>query len=250
MRYVGCISLILLCAFQLSLAQAHNPVEFLLLSEAKAGAPVEHAIEVACDKRMKRTSIDLEGPKLFASSVGCKGRKPPEKLVVMQWYEIKNRQGQGKASQKALDLVSSSSQTHTISASPKYFVSPAQQLSEGEPAPIPGGLDHYLAFPVLETQKGASTSAGKAVEIVSASGKESRTTAKPVFVCLPASEWHHDESFEVTHERAGFIVYALDRQETQAQETVVSTLDQFGLNELTISHSQWLMARATLLLGK
>ena len=53
---------------------------------------------------------------------------------------------------------------------------------------------------------------------------------------------------KVTHERAGFVVYSLAPQKTRDQKTV-STLDQFGLNELTLSHGQWLMARATLLLG-
>ena len=196
MRYVGCSLLVLLGAVHLSSAHAHNPVEFMLLSEAKAGAPVEHAIEVASGKRVKRTSIDLEGPKLFASSVGCKGRKLPDKLVVMQWYGIQNKEGEGTATQKALDLVSNGSRTYLFSTSPKYFVSPAQQLTAGEPAPIPDGLDHYLAFPVVETRTSASKSASKTIEIVSASGKEIRETTKAVFICLPASEWHHDESFK------------------------------------------------------
>ena len=75
-------------------------------------------------------------------------------------------------------------------------------------------------------------------------GADTRRLGKPLFVCLPTQEWHHDEHFPVSHPSDCLVVYELDELEHTES---VSTIDQFGLNELRTKQSKWLCVRAVLL---
>ena len=106
------------------------------------------------------------------------------------------------------------------------------------PSEVPVGLDHYKAYrivdaPALELE----------VEIKGSVGDGKRTVGRPVLLCVPAEEWHHEEYFPVTHPSGCFVVYELDASELSEQ---YSFIDQFGLNQLGASTSRWLCVRGAL----
>ncbi len=122
------------------------------------------------------------------------------------------------------------------SESAEYLLSPSQLITTGAPAPIPGGLDHYKAYRVVD-----ASSLDRKIQVTDSDVSDSRRLGKPLFVCLPTQEWHHDEHFPVSHPSDCLVVYELDERE---QTEIMSTIDQFGLNELRSQQSKWLCVRA------
>jgi hypothetical protein len=114
-------------------------------------------------------------------------------------------------------------------------------MMSGIPDDIPDGLDHYKAYRVVD-----ATDVDLVVETLNVSDSKSakRKLGRPVFVCLPTTQWHHDEHIEATHPKDGFVVYEMDQQ---FNSVTYSTIDQFGLNELRGKSSKWLAVRAAVL---
>ena len=123
----------------------------------------------------------------------------------------------------------------------EFFLSPSQSISTGTPDPVPAGLDQYKAYQVID---GAAV--GREIEVVDADEKETRKLLRPLFVCIAVEEWHHDEHFASSHPRGCFVVYQLD---SKTSDEKISTIDQFGLNQLRESSSDWLCVRGTLLVS-
>lgn len=121
--------------------------------------------------------------------------------------------------------------------SAEYFLSPAQRITSGPPSDIPEGLDLYKAYRVLDE-------APRELDITLTGGVSDgkRRVGKPIFVCFPTEEWHHEEYTRATHRRAGFVVYELDEQTKDAKFTLI---DQFGLNQMGTSKSRWICVPAT-----
>jgi hypothetical protein len=120
----------------------------------------------------------------------------------------------------------------------EYLLSPSQLITTGSPDSIPHGLDNYKAYRVVD-----AVSLDRQINLKASSGPEVRRLGKPIFVCLPASQWHHEEYSPASHPNDCFVVYQLDAQE---HAELVNTIDQFGLNELQTTKAQWLCVRAAL----
>ena len=85
------------------------------------------------------------------------------------------------------------------------------------------------------------------LKIESSIGKGSVMVGKPIYLCTPAVEWHHDETFAVTHPNDCFVVYQVEEQLTTV---TFNTIDQFGLNELKGTSIQLVCVRAAFLRDK
>jgi hypothetical protein len=69
------------------------------------------------------------------------------------------------------------------------------------------------------------------VRLTDSLGPATRKIEQASFLCVPAAEWHHHEYFPIKNVSRCLVVYELQPQKVQAK---VSTVDQFGLNQLTI----------------
>ena len=221
---------------------AHTPVEFLKVFQVNAANQIEHAVDLQGVYDKQRISTDLLGPQLcFASSrlFGATQKKP---IAYLSWYKITSQPKQEpRRTISVLDLVRGGENTELSIREAEFFLSPSQSISTGTPDPVPAGLEQYKAYRVID---GAAV--GREIEVVDADEKETRKLLRPLFVCIAVEEWHHDEHFASSHPRGCFVVYQLD---SKTSDEKISTIDQFGLNQLRASSSDWLCVRGTLLVS-
>ena len=218
---------------------AHSPVEFLEVLAVEPEQNVKHAVELKSKFDVAKIETSLEGPQLFSRSVGCLDRPVKEKPAYLNWYKIVEPKNEAIHDVVVLDMIRGSANKSLKIQTAEYFLAPSQLITSGVPDPIPGGLDHYQAFRVID-----APGISKDLTVTSSVGPEKRQLGKPLFVCLPVREWHHDDYVSATHPNDCFVVYELDEQPLVQ---TFSTIDQFGLNELKSSKNQWLCVRAALL---
>ena len=223
---------------------AHSPVEFLEVFDAKPARPIDHAVELKSVFDAARVETTLTGPNFFSRAVGCMNRPVRKRLAYLNWLSIAKPRAEKRHVVSVLDMVRGGQNKQLTIGGAEFFLTPAQVISDGAPDPIPHGLDHYKAYRVLD-----APAVDRSVAIVSSTGPSERKIDRPLFVCLPVQEWHHDEYFAATHSDNGFVVYELSNDKDNARKQAVSTIDQFGLNALTLSRSRWLCVSAVLLDG-
>ena len=240
MRLIAQISLTLLIAasptYKIS---AHNPVEFLEVSSVSPSIVIEHDVELQSVYDMARIKTQLSGPELFSEAVGCLGRPIAKTKAYLNWYRIVDAKQEPRRKVSVLDMVRDNDHRTLTIGNAGYLLTPAQRIGSGPPDAIPHGLDHYKAYQVFD-----AASVEMPVEIIESDQSKTRSLAKPIFVCVPVQQWHHEDHIEASHPRDGFVVYELD---SQPRTQKVNTIDQFGLNELQKTKSDWLCVRATLL---
>lgn len=218
--------------------QAHTPVEFLEVLQGEPSNLIEHGAELKGFFDQQKVATELEGPYHFSLAVGCMGREVQKEKAYLAWYKIVDVKKEAPRKVAVLDLIRGAESTPVTILSAEYFLSPAQRITTGPPSEIPDGLDHYKAYRILD-----APSRELDVKLAESAGPAKRTVGKPLFLCVAAEEWHHDEYFPVSHRRACFVVNELDPQDHSKQ---ISLIDQFGLNQLSASKSRWLCVRAML----
>lgn len=223
----------------LTTAQAHTPVEFLEVFSVEPNRVIEHGVTLQSIFDAKRVETELVGPKMFSRAVGAFGRPAKKQKAYLNWYAIKNPTKQPRRQVDVLDLVRGYGKKTLTIGNADFLLSPSQLITTGAPEAIPEGLDLYKAYRVVDPPKVAMD-----VELTESIGAASRKIGKPVFVCIPVNEWHHDEVFDVSHASDGFVVYELDKQNADGK---VSTIDQFGLHSLSTKSNAWICVRAALL---
>lgn len=222
-----------------SSVRAHTPVEFLEVSTAEPARLIEHAVDLKSVFDDERVTTDLAGPKMFSRSVGCLDRPAKKLKAYLNWFQIVEPREEPARQVSVLDLVRGYEKKMLTIGAAEFLLTPAQQITSGAPDPIPEGLDHYKAYRVVDPP-----TVSLDVKLTDSPAKDSRKIGKPIFVCLPVSEWHHDDTFKVSHANDCFVVYELD---AQPHDEKVSTLDQFGLNVMKTGQSKWICVRAALL---
>ena len=120
-----------------------------------------------------------------------------------------------------------------------FLLSPAQLISSGVPDEVPEGLDLYKAYRIVKAD-----AVDLKLDLVGSVGARRVAVGKPVLLCLPTDQWHHDETVLVSHPNDCFVVYELKEQSVTP---TFSTIDQFGINELKASKIRWLCVRAAFL---
>ncbi len=221
-----------------SSAQAHTPVEFLEVLQGEPSNLIEHGVEVKSFFDEQKIPTELKGPSHFALAVGCMNRAVGKERAYLAWYKIVNAKREVARKVTVLDPIRGSEDATMTIGSADYFLSPAQRISTGPPSEIPHGLDHYKAYRILD-----APSRELEVNLTGTTGPANRRIGKPLFLCVAAEEWHHDEHFPASHRKACFVVYELDPQDRSEQ---ISLIDQFGLNQINTSKSRWLCVHAML----
>lgn len=223
----------------LNQAVAHTPVEFLEVLKVDPANSIEHAVDLQGVYDLRKVSSNLVGPEYFALAVGCFDRAAKKTKAYQQWYRIADPMPEPQRTVTVLDLVRGSENMTLSIGTAEYFLSPAQRITSGQPAPVPQGLDQYKAYRVVDPVSLASE-----IRMDDGTQQRKRQLSIPLFVCVPVEEWHHDDYFASSHPRACFVVYQLD---PQSDDRKIHTLDQFGLNQLQVSKSEWLTVHGTLL---
>ncbi len=221
------------------LGLAHTPVDFLEVLSVVPARPIEHSVELKSTFDESKVETMLVGPKMFARPVECMARSVKKPRAYLNWFKIVEPGSEPVREVEVLDMVRGSSNKLLKIQTAEYLLSPSQLITTGSPDSIPHGLDNYKAYRVV----GAS-SLDRQINLTGSSGPEVRRLGKPLFVCLPTREWHHDDYSAASHPNDGFVVYELDAHRVTES---VSTIDQFGLNELQATKTQWLCVRAALL---
>ncbi len=218
---------------------AHTPVDFLEVLAVQPGRNVEHAVQLQSKFDSEKVETQLEGPQLFSRSVGCLDRAVKKQPAYLNWYKIVDPVKEPIRTVAVLDMIRGSANRSLTIHAAEYFLSPSQLITTGAPESIPVGLDHYKAYRVIDAPP-----IREDVNLTNSVGPAERKLGKPLFVCLPVKEWHHDDYFAASHPNDCFVVYELD-EESHVQ--AFATIDQFGLNELESAKTQWLCVRAALL---
>ncbi|MEM8670990.1 MAG: hypothetical protein AAGG48_25905 [Planctomycetota bacterium] len=216
--------------------QAHTPADFMEVLEGKPSNLVEHGIEVKDIFDSQKAEIDLEGPYHFSQAVGGMGRSAKGPKAYMSWYKIQNPKKQEPRKVVCIDFVRGDESKPLTIGSAEFFLSPAQRITSGPPSEIPVGLDLYKAYRILD-----EPSRDMDIELTGADSAK-RRIGKPLYLCIAAEEWHHDEYTPATHRRTAFVVYEIDEKDSDAKFTLI---DQFGLNQVASSKSRWLCVSAS-----
>lgn len=235
--FAGCLAIS-------SASHAHSPVDFLEVIRVKPTQVILHGVETKSRYDSERQESSLEGPGYFSRGVGAMKREVKSPRAYMNWFAIKDAKPQPKREVEVLDMVRGAASKRLKIGNEVFLISPSQRLTSGAPDEVPEGLDIYKAYEVH-----GGVAVGLKLEIASSLGSGKATVGKPVYLCMPTQEWHHDETFPVTHLKDCFVVYEIEEQPVTS---TFNTIDQFGINELKASSIKWICVRAAFLrdLGK
>lgn len=231
--------LLMLCLATVDQALGHTPVEFLEVIEVAPAQSIAHDVDLKTSLDEERITTSLRGPAFYSQAIGAMDRNRKKPVAYLNWFEITNRSQEPLRSLSILDLVRGGSNKNLNIGAAEYFLSPAQRITTGTPDPIPEGLDLYKAYRIID-----GTPVGIDLSLTDAMGSPNVKVGRPLYVCLPTSEWHHDETFTPSHPKDCFVVYEL---EGSNYEGSFSTIDQFGLNELQAGTRRWVCVRAAFL---
>ena len=239
LRSFGVACCFLGCLATTSVSLAHSPVDFLEVIRVKPTQVILHGVETKSRYDSERKESSLEGPGYFSRGVGAMKRGVKQPRAYMNWFAIKDAKPQPKREVEVLDMVRGAASKRLKIGNEVFLISPSQQLTSGAPDEVPEGLDIYKAYEIH-----GGTSVGLKLDIASSLGSGKAKVGKPIYLCMPTEEWHHDETFPVTHMKDCFVVYEIDEQPVAS---TFNTIDQFGINELKASSIKWVCVRAAFL---
>lgn len=218
---------------------AHSPVDCLEVFQVTPARQVDHDVELQSRLDNDRAKVALLGPTHFCRSIGALRRPVKQTIAYLTWFKISNPAQAKSRKVKVLDLVRGGGDSMLTVGTAEYFLSSAQLIADGAPDPIPAGLDFYKAYRVLDPPD-----VNREVTLTNSESTRVRRLSKPQFVCVATKQWHHEEFVDASHPNDCFVVYELA---SEASDEKVSTIDQFGLNELKHESSRWLCVRGALL---
>lgn len=189
----------------------------------KASNPLLHGFEVKTALDDGRRWVSIRGPQLYSSPDELEPNVLPSYLT---WYEIRKPGTEPVRKVVLTDEFSGQQSFELQLAAPAYYLMPAQTIKDGPPQEVPANLNHFVAFRIANVESVALPEP---------------TPGKPVFVCLPAEQWHHDEHVKIKDPSALLMVYAVDEQ---VSGTKATTIDQFGLNGMTFGKKQYVSVAA------
>ena len=195
----------------------------LVLEVTDSSNPVFHGLEVQAGIDKERRWVSLRGPKLVSMP-----DKETDQPVFLNWYAIRKPESEPTKMLTIKDGFSGEQQFRVSAGAPAFFVMPSQRLANGPPAGVPETLNLFIAFEIADPES---------LEL------PEPVPGKPRYLCLPAEEWHHEEHFEIKDKTACLMVYESVGSMGMPRMT---TIDQFGLNKLTVSEPKWICVPARL----
>lgn len=216
----------LICApfIQSSLVAAEDAAETHEIFAAQPSNAVFHGLEVKGSLDDEKRWVSLKGPKFYSAPAQTKEGVLPSYLT---WYEIRKPKPETSRSITLKDSFSGQTSFNVTLGDPAFFAMPAQTLGDGAPAEIPDNLNLYIAFKIRNADS---------VEL------PEPTPGKPIYVCVPAEEWHHADHFQIKAPEQFLMVYAIDAVDVSSKTTII---DQFGLNPLAIKSKDMVCVPAT-----
>ncbi len=242
LRSFGVLALSLGCVWSSPAAMGHSPVDFLEVIRVKPAQVIEHGVETKSRYDSVRKESSLEGPAYLSRGVGAMNRAVKSPRAYMNWFAIKNPTQHSKRKVDVLDMVRGGTSKQLQIGNAAFLISPSQLLTSGSPDEVPEGLDIYKAYEIHD-----GTSVNLQLDVEGSLGNGKVSVGKPIYLCMASEEWHHDETFAVTHPNDCFVVYEIDEQPVVS---TFNTIDQFGINELTGSSIRWICVRAAFLRDK
>ena len=216
---------------------AHAPDLFMEVLKCVPTSKIEHTVETKDAVDTARVDTDLSGPDYYSVAVGGLGRPAGSQKAHLLWYKITNPIPAPAKQITCIDVVRGEESDKLEIGSAEFFLNPAQRLANGPPSKVPHGLDLYKAHRVI-----GEAARKVQIDIAGESKSAKRVFGKPLFVCIPTDEWHHDEYTPATHRKNAFVVYEVDEQPVDSRFTLI---DQFGLNQVTAKKSCWICVAAT-----
>ena len=139
------------------------------------------------------------------------------------WYELQP----STASPRSLQIKNQFGEQDLVLGNPKYLFTPSGKTTlQGETFPIPGDLDHYLIYEILDL------SASFSIDQVSLSdqfiaGARMDVNA-PLYYGVPVVKNHGDNIFEVIDDKTDIVFYPLRPLDPISPIMEIGVSDQFG----------------------
>jgi hypothetical protein len=220
-----------------TVARATTPVDFFEVVKVTPSRLIKHEVQSKSPFDNDQIETVLAGPQFFSHGVGFKHQAIQEPRPYLNWYEIEEPPKEPRRTVVVRDPLRGND-THSVTIeSSAFLLSPAQRLTTGSPTSIPAGLNYFKAYRILDAPLFS-----KKVNLNGTLGPENRMATRAILLCVPIEQWHHDDHFRVKSSQDCLVVYELLPQKHSVR---ITTIDQFGLNELNAHSSNWLCVRAT-----
>lgn len=206
-------------------------LETMVIRSARPENIVQHDVQVKGPLDSRPWEPSLEGPSHHSNAFVSDTRNEEARF---NWYALGNTSEIPARTITVLAQIPDQAPVEFKLGKPMYFLSMAQQLADGKPSSAPKQLSHMVAYLVngdtrLDPKAEVSVQLGSATMRV--------RLERPLLLCLPVEEWHHDEHSDVSDASFCLIIY-----ETQpygpSDPRTARTLDQFGLNSLQLQRAE------------
>jgi hypothetical protein len=211
--------------------KANEPVGFCEVVVVTPSRTINHEIDLKGQFDEEVTETFLMGPQLFSHAVGFGGKTPVNEDTYLNWYKIEKPVAEPRRALYIRDPLRGNGRHQIVIGNAAFLLSPSQRVTSGPPNPIPAGLNPFKAYRIVGSNPG-----NWKARLTGSFGPKDRVATKAVFLCLPVEQWHHDEHFDIKNPNACMLVYELVPKEVNLK---VSTIDQFGLNSLSVTSTKW-----------
>jgi hypothetical protein len=219
-----------------TIASAVEPLDFFEVVKVNPSRVITHDVSLKGRFDNSVVQTDLTGPKFFSRAVGFGEETARERDAYFNWYEIRKPPRETQRFVPVRDSLQAGTVYMVRIGAPSFLLSPARRLTSGPPAPVSDRLSYFKAYRIVSGEP-----INKEVKLTNTLGPETRTAVRPALLCVPAEQWHHAEHSPIKRAKHCLVVYELQVCEHSA---TISTLDQFGLNELDVESSVWLCVPA------
>lgn len=193
---------------------------------------VLHGLETQSLVDGKRLWTRLRGPRYFSRSVTRPGQADEHPNDFAAWYEISQPIAPATKTVRVEHPWKSGEVITVKIGDPAFFLSPSRHLVSGPPVDIPADNNLMKAYAIEGWMAELKT-----ILLENTWGKRERKLGNLLFVCVPCEEWHHDEHLPIKDADRCLLVFDVPSQTLSRQETII---DQFGLNQLTVTASNWI----------
>jgi hypothetical protein len=236
-RDLPCCALLLwVLVFAYSVAAASEPVGFFEVVAVTPSRVINHEVDLKGRFDSGVTETFLKGPVLFSHAVGFGDEAVQLPNAYLNWYKIEKPVSEPRRTLSVRDSLRGNEKVEVTVENSAFLLSPSQRVTAGPPSRVPDGLNHFKAYRIVNSPK-----MQRELHITGAFGPEDRVTTKAALLCVPVEQWHHDEHSTVKNPTACLMVYELQPVELDSS---ITTIDQFGLNQLKASSGNWLCVPA------
>ena len=199
----------------------------LVIHSVNPGSTVKHGVEWRTALVDQRQNTVLNGPKWYVTEID----PDPTATEVIRFnaYELPTAPAGDSVKHHVVNVDRKDGIRMTfVVQSATHFLLTSQELKEGSPAEAPANLSRFVACPIVDGE----ALPGEILDLQ----QESVTLEEPVYILIPAEEWHHDDHYPVKDSKSCWVVYEV---EPKTSEGTLSTLDEMGLNSLELDERKY-----------